>query len=154
LYLMGCLADRGRDRETRLALREAATPEQARRVMAAALPPALVQALEPEALDQAYRRLQSTAGPIQAVRLTAADWQGACGVFLLVFLSTLPVALPFVFVRNVPAAMRLSNTVAILMLFAAGYAYGRFVGGRPVAWGVSMVLLGAALVALTIALGG
>jgi VIT1/CCC1 family predicted Fe2+/Mn2+ transporter len=154
LYLMGCLAERGRDRETYRALRHVADPGQARRLMTAALPPLLAQVLEPEALDRAHRRLQSMAAPIQGARLSASDWRGAFGVFLLVFLSTLPVAVPFLFVENVPSAMRLSNGVAIVMLFAAGYAYGRLVGGRPAAWGVSMVALGSALVALTIVLGG
>ena len=41
LYLMGCLAERGRDRETYRAIRQSATPEQARRLIAAALPPIL-----------------------------------------------------------------------------------------------------------------
>ena len=154
LYLMGCLAERGRDRETYRAIRQSANPEQARRLIAAALPPILVQALEPEALDQAYRRLPHLPVPTEGARLSASDWRGACGVFFLVFLATFPVAVPFLLVESVTRAMRLSNGVAVVMLFAAGWAYGRLVGRRPAAWGVSMVALGSALVALTIALGG
>ena len=40
------------------------------------------------------------------------------------------------------------------MLFVAGFAYGRCVGYRPMALGVSMVIFGTTLVAITIALGG
>ena len=154
LYLMGGLAERGRDLETYRAVRGAASPEQGRRLIAEALPPIFAQALEPEALDRVQHRLRQLPVPTERARLRASDWQGACGVFLLVFLSTFPVAAPFLFVESVRTAVRLSNGVAIVMLFAAGCAYGRLVGGRPAAWGVSMVALGSVLVALTIVLGG
>jgi VIT1/CCC1 family predicted Fe2+/Mn2+ transporter len=71
-----------------------------------------------------------------------------------VFLSTCPVALPFVMMRTASSAMRVSNAVAVVMLFLAGVIYGRAVGRAPWAVGLSMVLLGCGLVALTIALGG
>jgi VIT1/CCC1 family predicted Fe2+/Mn2+ transporter len=154
LYLMGCLAERGRDHETYRAVRQAADPAEARRLIAAALPPILAQVLEPDALDRANRRLRHLPVPMEAARLSASDWRGACGVFLVVFLATFPVAVPFLLVESLPRAMRLSNGVAVVMLFAAGCAYGRLVGRPPAAWGVSMVALGSVLVALTIALGG
>jgi VIT1/CCC1 family predicted Fe2+/Mn2+ transporter len=50
--------------------------------------------------------------------------------------------------------MRLSNTIAVLMLFLTGYAFGRITSRRPWAMGVSMVLVGAILVGITMALGG
>jgi VIT1/CCC1 family predicted Fe2+/Mn2+ transporter len=52
------------------------------------------------------------------------------------------------------AAVRASNAVAIVMLFAAGVAYGRVVERSRWILGIAMVLLGAGLVALTIVLGG
>jgi VIT1/CCC1 family predicted Fe2+/Mn2+ transporter len=86
--------------------------------------------------------------------LRAADWHGALAVCLLVFLSTLPVAMPFVIIHDASTAMRVSNTVAVGMLFLAGMEYGQAIDLSPFAVGACMVLLGAALVALTIALGG
>jgi VIT1/CCC1 family predicted Fe2+/Mn2+ transporter len=86
--------------------------------------------------------------------LSRADWRGALGVFLLVFLSTFPVTIPFVVMQNAMTAMRVSNAVAIGMLFLAGFAYGRVVRRSPTVFGICMVALGGALVALTIALGG
>ena len=50
--------------------------------------------------------------------------------------------------------MRVSNAIAVAMMFIAGVAYGRVVGWSPWAVGLSMVALGSALVAMTIALGG
>jgi hypothetical protein len=154
LYLMGCLADRGRNRETHRAVYRAANPEEARRLIADALPPILAQMFEPEALDRAHRRLRELPMPMGRAGLQACDWRGAVGVFLLVFLSTLPVAVPFLLIESVPSAIRVSNGVAIVMLFAAGCAYGRLIGRAPADWGVAMVALGSALVTLTIALGG
>jgi VIT1/CCC1 family predicted Fe2+/Mn2+ transporter len=51
-------------------------------------------------------------------------------------------------------ALRLSNAVAIAMLFVCGYAFGRCAGFRPWSTGLSMVAIGAALVGVAIALGG
>jgi hypothetical protein len=79
---------------------------------------------------------------------------GAIGVFLIVFASTFPVALPFIFMRNVGPAMRVSNVIAIVMLFLTGYAFGRMTGRRPWLVGAAMVVIGSFLVAMTIALGG
>jgi VIT1/CCC1 family predicted Fe2+/Mn2+ transporter len=90
------------------------------------------------------------AGPV----LTREDWLAALGVFLLVFLSTFPVVIPFLVVGNVGLAIRLSNAVAITMLFAAGYWLARHGGYPPLRAGLSMVIVGVLLVAIAIALGG
>jgi VIT1/CCC1 family predicted Fe2+/Mn2+ transporter len=51
-------------------------------------------------------------------------------------------------------AIRVSNGIAIVLLFLTGYAFGRCAGLRPWVMGISMVVLGCLLVAITIALGG
>jgi VIT1/CCC1 family predicted Fe2+/Mn2+ transporter len=75
-------------------------------------------------------------------------------VFLLVTLATLPVAMPFVVMHEVGRALRISNGIALAMLFISGWSFGKASGLRPMRVGLVMVVLGAALVALTIALGG
>jgi len=75
-------------------------------------------------------------------------------VFLLVFLSTFPVVIPFIVMSNALPALRVSNAIAVALLFVAGYSYGRITGRRPVVAGIVMVVFGASLVGLTIALGG
>jgi VIT family protein len=154
LYLMACLAEKGRDLSTFLAVREARDPRQAEQLIADALPSVVASALEPAELRRLHERLQALPDPPQRVHLSRADWRGAVGVFLLVFLSTFPVTIPFIVMQNVMTAMRVSNAVAIVMLFAAGFAYGRVVRRSPTLLGICMVALGAALVALTMALGG
>jgi VIT1/CCC1 family predicted Fe2+/Mn2+ transporter len=50
--------------------------------------------------------------------------------------------------------MRASNAIAVVMLFITGVAYGRCVGRSSWGFGIAMVVMGAILVALTMALGG
>ena len=154
LYLMGCLADKGRDLMTYRAVRKITDPQQAQRLIARALPSVLASVVQPAELEAMHQRLQKLPEPADRARLSGSDWWGALGVFLLVFLSTFPVAVPFIFIQNAMTAMRVSNAIAIVMLFVTGAAYGRCVGRSPWAFGISMVALGGALVALTMALGG
>jgi hypothetical protein len=153
-YLMGCLADRGTGLATLRAVRTATDPEVAQQTIARALPPTVASILEPAELESIRRRLVALPEPPAVARLDGKDWLGALGVFLLVFLSTFPVAVPFLFVANVARAMRLSNAVAIVMLLVTGILSGRQVGRSPFGFGVAMVFLGGLLVLITIELGG
>jgi hypothetical protein len=154
LYLMNALAEKGRNLADYQAVLRAATPREAEDLIAEVLPPVIASVLEPGDLDRMRRRLVDLAEPPARARLSAADGWGALAVFLLVFLSTFPVTVPFMVMRNASSALRTSNGIAIAMLFIAGVAYGRVVGRTPWIFGISMVALGSILVALTIALGG
>ena len=154
LYLMGSFAEKGRNLRTYRAVRQAANPGQAHRLIAEALPPVLASVFEPQELERVRHRLLGLPEPSEHVRLSGSDWLGALGVFFLVFLSTFPVAVPFLVMHSAMAAVRVSNGVAVVMLFAMGLAYGRLVGATPLAFGIAMVALGIGLVALTMALGG
>ena len=154
LFLMGSLAQKGQSLITYLAVRRAADPQKALRLVADALPPVVASILEPAELETMRQRLMQLPEPPARARLSKDDWLGSIGVFLVVFLSTLPVVVPFMFMRNVGTAMRLSNAVAIVMLFLTGYAFGRTTGHHPWLVGVGMVVLGSILVVMTMALGG
>jgi hypothetical protein len=153
-YLMGCLAEKRRNLLTLHSVRDASDPQKAQQFLAAALPPTVARILQPEELETLQRRLKELPEPPKHARLQRDDWRGAASVFLIVFLSTFPVVIPFTFMKNIVPAMRVSNAIAILMLFAAGYAYGRNVGRRPWLTGIYMIVLGLIFVAITIALGG
>ena len=92
--------------------------------------------------------------PPDRVRLRKDDWLAGVGVFLLVFTATLPVVLPFAVFNEPARALRISNGIAIVMLFITGYAFGRHAGHRPWMMALAMVVLGIVLVGTTIALGG
>jgi hypothetical protein len=154
LYLMGCLADKGQSLMTYMAVRSAPDPREAQRLIAEALPPVVASILEPAELEtMRLRVMQLPEAPARA-RLSKDEWLGAMGVFLIVFVSTFPVVIPFIFMRSVGPALRVSNAIAIVMLFLTGYAFGSLAGRRPWLMGISMVVLGLTLVGMTMALGG
>src|SRR5438045_2906743 len=130
LYLMGCLAEKGRGLQAFRAVRKASDPREAKRLVADALPSVIASILEPAELETMSRRLQELPEPPTHARLHRDDWRGAGAVFLLVFLCTFPVVVPFIFMQNAGPALRLSNAVAIIMLFLTGYAFGRLSGYR------------------------
>ena len=150
LYLMGCLAERGRNAALYRAVRESVDVQPVRD----GLPPIVASILEPAELESIQQRLKNLPDAPARARVTAEDLKGAVAVFLWVFVTTFPVTVPFMVMNDAHRAMRLSNTIAVVMLFIAGYAFGRITGARPWIWGVSMVLLGCVLVVMTIALGG
>ena len=154
LYLMGCLADQGRSLTTYLAVRRSTDPQKGQRLIADALPPVMASILKPDELETMRLRLVQLADAPQRGSLGKAEWLGALGVFLIVFVSTFPVALPFIFMTDAGPALRVSNAIAIAMLFLTGYAFGSMTGRRPWVVGVAMVVVGSMLVGMTMALGG
>jgi len=154
MYLMASLGEKGHGLATLNAVRSARSAKEAHRAIRSGLPEVLAKCMDESQVEQLRVELLRLSAPARA-RLTADDWRGAAGVFLLVFLSTFPVVLPFIFSPNhVSRALRISNLVAIIMLAITGYSYGRYSGEQKWIWALSMVLLGAAMVALTVKLGG
>ncbi len=154
MYLMGCLSERAAGLRTLASVQRAADFKEAERAIVEALPPVIAQALQPADVERIRDELNRIRMPGYRARLTKEDWLGASGVFALVFASTIPVVVPFMLLDDTMVALRLSNAIAMAMMFACGYAFGHLAGYRRWLTGGSMVLLGAVLVALTIALGG
>jgi VIT1/CCC1 family predicted Fe2+/Mn2+ transporter len=153
MYLVAVLAERYRALALLRALRGETDAESAHRMIAARLPPLIATSIRTPELEYLRQHL-SQRTKLPTAGLTRRDLLGAFGVFLLVFLSTLPVALPFLLPVEPLRALRISNAVAVLMLFAVGYQLGKYVSRWPIAVGGTAVVIGALLVALTIALGG
>ena len=152
-YLMGSFSMLGQGILRLRALRQA-NPVEAHQILADALPPVLVSVLSSADLEQMRQKLNRVSDLPVRPTLRKDDWLGAMGVFLIVVLSTLPVLVPFTVIHDARLALRVSNGVAILMLFLTGYAFGSHAGDRPLRMGAGMVMLGGAMVAITIALGG
>jgi VIT1/CCC1 family predicted Fe2+/Mn2+ transporter len=153
-YLMGCLAETARKIMVWDTVRSAADPERARRALAGVLPPVLASALQPEELETMRLRMVALPERTDRTVLHRRDWLAALGVLLFVFLSTFPVVIPFIFMKDARLALRVSNAIAIVMLFLTGYSFGRYIGRNPLRAGIAMVVLGVVLVVITIALGG
>lgn len=153
-YLMGTLAARGRGIQLIRRLRTTRDPKETADALEEGLPEKLMEILTPAEHAMLRERVAGGAGPPKHPTITLSDIKGAIGVFLWVFLVTFPVVLPFLFTTELPIALRVSNGIAIVLLYFIGWRLGRYAGFRPWLTGLIMVLLGAALVALTIALGG
>jgi VIT family len=154
LYLMESLAERGRNLLTMRAIVQTNDPETARQVLADALPPRLAAVLSPSEIDSIRQRLLQHSELAPRPRLTKDEWLGGLGICLIVFLSTIPVVVPFFLTDNVLPALRMSNAIAVAMMFACGYAFARYTGLRPWPTGLVMIAIGCALVAVAILLGG
>ena len=152
VYLIARLSERGRVILSWRAARDA-DAAAARRIVADALPPPVASVLEPAQLELIRQRLSQLPEPARP-QLTRSDWLGAAGICLLSFLSTFPVVIPFLLFGEARFALRVSNAVAIAMLFLCGFMLGRYAGFRPMSMGLCVVALGGAMVAVAIALGG
>jgi len=154
MFLMSALTERGHSLLTIQAVRTAASADAAHSVIAAAIPPVVASLLKRDALENVRMGLVGMKDLPPSAKLTKDDWFGAVAVFLLVFLSTFPIVIPFMIFRNVRLAMRVSNLVALVMLFTTGSWLARHGGHHPLWAGLTMMLLGVVLVGITIALGG
>jgi hypothetical protein len=153
LYLMATLSERARNRML-FGNVKAADGASGQRIIADALPEAIASVTTPEQLEAMRQKLLQVPAPGRMTYLTKDDWLGALAICLLVFLSTLPVVIPFLLVSDVWLALRISNGIAILMLAICGYAFGRHSGLAPWWMAFMMVAIGAALAGVAIALGG
>jgi hypothetical protein len=153
MHLMAMLTERGRNLAIFNEVRSTPDAARARQLIAEAMPPVVASTMEPGELETVRSRLTSLPEPTSA-KLTLRDLRTAVRIFFLVFLSTLPVALPFAFIADAHRALRVSNGVALLMLFLGGYYLGRHGRGRPWLSGLVTLAVGVILVWATIALGG
>lgn len=154
MYLMSSLTERGHGLLTIRAVQRADRPEAAYQVITDAIPPVLASILTRDDFEKVRQGLLGMDDLPPSPALTREDWLGAVAVFLLVFLSTFPVVIPFLVFQDATVALRMSNLVALIMLFATGYRLASHGGHHPWRAGFSAVLLGVVLVAIAIALGG
>ena len=154
MYLMGRFTERARDLIMLTAIHATNDRKEAHRLLDEVLPSIISRQADAEDLDRMHSWLRARPVPPGNVTFTHMDWIGALAVFLLVFLSTFPVVIPFIVMSDATRALRVSNGIAIAMLFIIGHRLGRYMGHHPWRWGIGMVLIGVALVGITIALGG
>jgi hypothetical protein len=130
-----------------------ASPDAAREAIIEAMPPVIARVLDSDDIERLRQRLVAIEPDPGALVLSRQDWLAAVAVFLLVFLSTVPIALPFLFIGDAASALWYSHAIALTLLFAAGYSLGSH-WNRGLQAGLAMVVTGVALVAVALALGG
>lgn len=152
MYLVGLRAERRRAAALLRGLEACSDQSEAYRLIREGLPGSLGMIVNEEVLDAIRRCFLSATLPEPG--LHARDWAAALGVCLWVVLSTLPVALPFLLLSDPALAVRISNGMGVLTLFAAGFFLGKHAKEAPFRYGLSMAAIGVLLVLVIIALGG
>lgn len=153
-YLMGIIFSRGHSLSVLRRLKLTKDKNASRSLLIDELPLYLSAILKPEEIDSINERLVNLKSLPQKKIISASDLRGAFLIFLLVFGCTFPVAIPFFVFQNTALALRISNLVALLILFFGGFSVGKYAGFNPFWTGAIITFLGIILVGLTIALGG
>jgi VIT1/CCC1 family predicted Fe2+/Mn2+ transporter len=154
MYLMISLAQRGRNIAILNYIRNTNQEEKAREYIAQTIAPELATFIGPGPLEKIRMEIINTAPKRSRPRILWNDLKGAISVFLLVVISTIPVAIPFTIFNKVHLALRISNGIAVLLLFWGGWILARYCGFNKLRTGLYLALVGIGLVFLTISLGG
>jgi hypothetical protein len=155
-YVSGTVFERARLARVGQKVREAASEDAAAGVVAEELDELVGLTVDPGERADLYRRM---ARHVRASRpkgpsLLRVDLYGALQSFWLVFFSSIPAALPFLFVRDAWVALRISNAILIGLLFFVGWRWAAYTTLRPWLTGLTFTVAGVLLVLIAIALGG
>jgi len=154
MYLMSNILSRGHGLSVLKKIKLTHDKETSRNLLRDELPPLISSILEPDEIDKLNHRLiKVDILPLKREK-KFSDFRAAFLIFLLVFTCTFPVALPFIFLTNTALALRISNGIALLILFFGGISVGKYSGFHPFWTGTVLMILGIILVAITMALGG
>lgn len=154
MYLMSSILSRGHGLSVLKKIKLTQDKETSRELIKDELPPLISSILEPEEIDELNVRLVKIDTLPLKKEKTVSDLRAALIIFLLVFTCTFPVVLPFIFLNNTALALRMSNAIALLILFVGGFSVGKYAGFHPFLTGTMLTVLGIILVAITMALGG
>jgi hypothetical protein len=91
----------------------------------------------------------------RAIGLKREDFTGAMASVLVAIVAVAPSFVPLLLFRDDYAlAIRLSNVVSFIVLFIAGYEWGKYTGMSSWKMGLLVMAVGALLVGIAIPLGG
>lgn len=154
MFILTGLTEKGHGRKILRMIRKTTDDENARRSISDELPPLISSIIKEDELENMRKILLTIPESDLHLRVGWTDIKKAMGIFLIVFLSTVPVAIPFTFINDVHRALRVSNFTAIVLMFIAGWMLAKYGGYNKLIMGFALTLLGIVLVVLTIALGG
>jgi hypothetical protein len=154
MYLMNVAIERGHAITVIKAIQQAKDADAGGKILKEEIQPGIAGLMSEKELNELSMRVKNLPEPSKKNLITGTDLWASVQIFLLVFLCTFPVAIPFGIFENLEVAMRASNGVALLLLFAGGFLLAGYAGFRRVVTAIIYTLIGVALVAITMALGG
>jgi VIT family protein len=154
MYLIGVLARKSRSKTIFDAVQNPSKKEKAKSYISEELPSVVVSAVGAEGLEKIRNELAGMPRESIDARLNRRDVKEAIAIFFLIFISTFPLVIPFVLINDTQLALRVSNAVAIVMMFFCGWKVAKYVGYNKWKMSLAIILIGIMLVAVTIALGG
>lgn len=156
MYILTSLFERAERQRVVRAAHEAQSEDDAVTVLADELDDSLLEALTQEERDKLYRALfrRFHTKPLRENSIRRDDIYGAIAVFLLAVFATLPVALPFLISRDPFVAIRLSNIIAISILFFVGFRWAKYIYANPWLVGSALAIFGFVIVLIAIPMGG
>jgi len=156
LYLMAQRFGRARQARLVAAVRDARDDGAIRAALREAIAPELVAPMTEAEAARIFSMVHALAARLAPVPrgLTRRDLVGAFGCFCLCVGCALPAIVPFVLFDSPVIALRVSNGVSLASLFALGTVWADQIDASRLLTGFGLLLLGAALVGLQIALGG
>jgi hypothetical protein len=154
MYIMDTLIGRAHSILQLQKLKKPQSLDASREIIRDNISPLISEIMTNDEIDQLNEKMKQLPEVNIKNSLNLKDFMIAGQIFLLVFISTLPVALPFFLLQDVALAMRVSNLTALILLFLAGYSLAKYSGLRPWLTAFAYVAIGVFLVVLTIFLGG
>jgi len=156
MYVLGELFERGRKARLFREVAKTKTDAEALGQIAAELDGPLWELASAQELEQVHRWVLAVLRreKPEPARVRGEDFLGGAAVALLIIATTFPIVVPYLLVADPNIAVRISNAVALILLFMVGVWWGYAVGGNPIRIGTGVTLLGMVLVLVTIALGG
>jgi VIT1/CCC1 family predicted Fe2+/Mn2+ transporter len=156
MYVMNCMTARAEKAYFIKAIHGAPDARTALDIVRAEIEPRFEALTGPENREALSRAILEYLGRAEAptTRITRGDLYGALACFWLVFLSCLPVVVPFLIFSEPIRALRVSNVLLIAMLFLVGQMWGQYVHTSRMVAGLAMMAVGLALVGVAVLLGG
>ena len=156
MYIMNCLTERSGKIRLIEAVQRARDTRAALDVIQNEIEPELQSLLDPEEREAFSRSILNHVAKARITRpgVTKDDVYGALACFLLVFVSCLPAALPFLLFSRPIFALRVSNFLLIVLLYLVGRKWAQYGGTDRRVAGTTMVVIGLVLVGVAILLGG
>jgi VIT1/CCC1 family predicted Fe2+/Mn2+ transporter len=156
MYVMNCMAERSVRARLVRQIQDASNPQSALAMIRNQVEPELESLAAPDDREALYQAMLKhlTQGDTPRTTIEKRDLYGGLACFWLVFVSCLPVVVPFLIFSNPIRALRVSNFLLIAILFVVGRKWAAYANTNGLAAGSAMVALGLALVGVAILLGG